>query len=169
MPLYHGIALGKFGNEYANADEQRQKELLSVENYSAKIVNIRKKGLLASEAPENLPQLESIFCVSAIQNAHGIAAIRFPMPAEDKLWVRISSHDHEALQMVKKELTGPSQLLLRSPAFYDVLEELPPKNIFGQLDRQEYISFLNHLKNHLRDANINFRMIDPDSTTYQAE
>lgn len=168
QPLYHGVALGEFGDELCDHADQPAEHLLSPEAYAAKIRAITMSGLKASPAPENLPLLESVFCVDDIRHAYGVAVLGFPVPENEKLWSRSGCPATEGIQLVKPRQTGPFNILLRSPAFYEALDGLATQDIFGQLNVNQYGQFLGQLKTHLTSAGLPFSMVNPDGSTSKA-
>lgn len=167
--LYHGIGMGEFGDELCDAPSPQVDYILSPEAYARKIKAIKKEGLKAAPAPENLPLLDSIFCVEDIRHAYGIAVMSFLKPAEEKLWGRGSLGGAQGMQLVKPCHRGPFKLALRSPSFYDALDGVPTRDIFSTIPRKRYADFLKELKPKLNAANLPFQMIEPDGSTSRAK
>jgi len=164
QPLYHGISLGETGDDVRTTTEAEERMSRPAE-YLEKIQSIRKKGIRAGDNPENLPGLESVFCTENIKYAHGVAAVEFGLKPDEKIWGRtqgLVEGRHLVQPVLKRENLD---LVLRSDHFYDVLDSLELKDVFGLVGRQQYGQFIKNLIEHLRAARLSFRMIDPDGQT----
>lgn len=167
-PLYHGLCISGDDSEL---DCNEKQQLLAPDAYVGKLKSILANGIKATPNAENLPCLDSAFCVTNIKNAYGLLAVSFSISDRQKLWNRSgpASMSSEGYQLVVPVVQKPIiqkdfQVLIRSAGFFNDMVGAATKDVFGQISKEEHRSYVSQLIKSLKAAGIDFQMIDPDGT-----
>ena len=168
-PLYHGLCMS---GDDAELDFNEQQDLITATEYINKLKSILKDGIKASPNAENLPCLDSAFCVTNIKNTYGLLAVKFSVSPKQKVWNRsggFASLSSEGYQLVVPVVTQPIiqkdfEVVIRSAGFFQNMAGAATKDVFGQMSKKEHQAYVSQLCKLLNSEGIPFRMIDPDGT-----
>lgn len=160
-PLYHGLCMS--GNDM-ELDCHENEQLIEPQLYVNKLRSMLDQGIKASACAENLPHLESVFCVSDIKDAYGLLALRFFLDSKQKAWGHSQGKSSEGHQLVMPVVRGPFEVVVRSSKFFKTLDDAQTKDVFGQMTPDEHRAYISKLAKNLKELSIPFQMIDPDGT-----
>ena len=166
-PLYHGICMS---GDDMELDYNEKQQLLSPEEYLEKLRSILTNGIKASPNAENLPCLNSAFCVTNIKNAYGLLAVKFSISPGQKVWSRggsLATKSSEGYQLVVPNVQKPIiqkdfEVVIRSAGFFRDMAGAATKDVFGQMSKEEHRTYISQLVKLLKAEGIPFQMIDPD-------